>query len=214
MRMATLSERSGIPVATVKYYLREGILHAGVRTSQTQSEYDDTHVRRLGMIRALIDVGGLSVARTAEVIAAMEDPEVPVNHVMSTAQHSVSRFAATTGPLDHDSGLARVDALIRQRGWTVHDGNPGRRAAADVLATFEHLGEHRYENLVQACAGAAETVAAADLAEVAATSGVREDVVETVVVGTVLGDVLWMAMRRMAQEHFARRQYPYAPQPD
>ncbi len=211
MRMAELSERSGIPVATVKFYLREGLLHPGVRTSQTQSSYDDTHVRRLGMIRALMDVGGLSVSRTSEVIAAMADQDRPLGEVLHAAQLSVSRFAATAGPLDRERALARVDELAARRGWTVHEGNPGRLAAADVLATLDHVGVHSYDVLITACATAAEIVAEADLEEVAATVGGRESVVETVVVGTVLGDVLLMAMRRMVQEHISRKQYPHTP---
>ncbi len=207
MRMAALSERSGTPVATVKYYLREGLLHPGERLSQTVSEYDDSHVRRLRMIRALIDVGGLSVARTAEVIRAMGDADTPLGEVLSAAQRSVSRFAADDA-LDRQAALDRVDDVVARHGWTVHDGNPGRLAAADVLATFARLGGHRYDALVEASAAAAEVIAEADLEEVAATDGGRDAVVETVVVGTVLGDVLLMAMRRMAQEHIARKQYP------
>lgn len=208
MRMAALSERSGIPVATVKYYLREGLLHAGERTSRTQTEYDDTHVRRLGMIRALIDVGGLTVAHTAEVIAAMEDEAAPIGEVLSTAQRSVSRFAATTTPLSREHARADLERVIDARGWQVSADNPGRAAATDVLATFDHLGGPDYTALVQAAAEAADLVAETDLQTVLATTGGREEMVETVVVGTVLGDVLMIALRRMAQEHHARKQYP------
>lgn len=210
MRMATLSELSGTPVATVKYYLREGLLHPGVRTSATQSIYDASHVRRLGMIRALIDVGGLSVARTGEVIAAMEHPDLPLGEVLSAAQQSVSRFTATAGSIDRQAGLDRIDAISAQHGWVVHADNPGRLAAADVLATFDHLAGHDYDVLVQGCARAAAVIAEADLEEVAITVGGREAVVETVVVGTVLGDVLLIAMRRMVQEHLSRKFYPPA----
>nr|MDT0525976.1 MerR family DNA-binding transcriptional regulator [Streptomyces sp. DSM 41633] len=38
MRLAELSERSGVPTATIKYYLREGLLPAGRRISATQAE--------------------------------------------------------------------------------------------------------------------------------------------------------------------------------
>ena len=208
MRMAALSERSGTPVATVKYYLREGLLHAGERTSRTQTEYDESHVRRLRMIRALMDVGGLSVAHTGDVIAAMEDEEAAVGEVLSAAQRSVSRFAATTAPLDRERALAQLDQVIDSRGWQVSPGNPGRAAAADVLATFDQLGGFDYTALVQAAAAAADLVAETDLETVLAATGGREEMVEIVVVGTVLGDVLMLAMRRMAQEHFARKQYP------
>ena len=55
MRLAELSERSGISTATVKYYLREGLLPPGRRISATQAEYEESHLRRLGLIRALTE---------------------------------------------------------------------------------------------------------------------------------------------------------------
>ncbi|MFI8354714.1 MerR family transcriptional regulator [Streptomyces cyaneofuscatus] len=54
MRLAELSERSGVPTATVKYYLREGLLPAGRRVSATQAEYDEGHLRRLRLVRAQV----------------------------------------------------------------------------------------------------------------------------------------------------------------
>ena len=47
MRISGLAERTGVPVATLKYYLREGLLHAGTATARTQAVYDTTHVERV-----------------------------------------------------------------------------------------------------------------------------------------------------------------------
>ena len=44
MRISELSRVSCVPTATIKYYLREKLLHDGLRTSPTQAQYDDTHV--------------------------------------------------------------------------------------------------------------------------------------------------------------------------
>ncbi|MCE5290009.1 MAG: MerR family transcriptional regulator, partial [Nocardiaceae bacterium] len=59
MWMAELAARSGLSVATIKYYLREGLLHPGEAVGQTRTRYDDSHVRRLRLIRALTDVANL-----------------------------------------------------------------------------------------------------------------------------------------------------------
>ena len=45
MRISALASTTGLSVATVKFYLREGLLHPGVATSATQASYDDTHHR-------------------------------------------------------------------------------------------------------------------------------------------------------------------------
>src|SRR5215207_3162684 len=62
MRISDRSAQTDIPVATVKFYLRENLLHPGVRTAVTQAQYEQSHVARLWLIRALLGPGGLSVA--------------------------------------------------------------------------------------------------------------------------------------------------------
>jgi DNA-binding transcriptional MerR regulator len=47
MRLSDLSAASGVPVATVKYYLREGLLPPGRLTAATSAQYDDSHLQRL-----------------------------------------------------------------------------------------------------------------------------------------------------------------------
>lgn len=58
MRIAALSDATGLPVATLKYYLREGLLHPGTATAVNQSAYDDSHIRRARLVRALLELAG------------------------------------------------------------------------------------------------------------------------------------------------------------
>lgn len=48
MRLAELSERSGVSTATIKYYLREGLLTSGRQVNATTADYDESHLRRCG----------------------------------------------------------------------------------------------------------------------------------------------------------------------
>ncbi|WEH34186.1 MerR family transcriptional regulator [Streptomyces sp. AM 4-1-1] len=82
MRISELSRRSGVPVATIKYYIREGMLPPGRATSATQAEYGDQHVRRLRLVRALIGVRGLSVSATREVLRAVSAHESDLHEVL------------------------------------------------------------------------------------------------------------------------------------
>jgi len=50
VKISELSSRSGVPVATVKFYLREGLLAGGEKSSQTQASYDASHLSRLRLI--------------------------------------------------------------------------------------------------------------------------------------------------------------------
>jgi len=90
MRMKELSEASGVPVATIKFYLRERLLPAGERTQPNQSQYTDAHLGRIRLIRALIEVGGLSVAGARGVIAVLDLPGQSVHNVLGLAQHATA----------------------------------------------------------------------------------------------------------------------------
>ena len=59
MWMSELSSRSGLPVPTIKYYLRERLLQPGEAVGATRARYDDSHVRRLRLVRALTEVAGM-----------------------------------------------------------------------------------------------------------------------------------------------------------
>ena len=206
--MAELSKTSGVPVATIKFYLRERLLPAGVRTGPNQSRYGEQHLRRLRLIRGLIEVGGLSVAGARDVIDAV-DSELPLAHSFGVAQRAVS---ANIDPGDIDpEALAGIDRLTD--GWRVSGDNPGRLAAARVLETFGALGQRDERNWFSRYAAAALLVAEADLDQVEAR-GSREAMAETVVIGTVLGDALFSGLRRAAQEHVSALRHPVLPEPD
>ena len=65
MRISELSRRSGVPVATIKYYVREGLLPAGEPTAINQALYDERHLARIELIRALREGADLSIATIA-----------------------------------------------------------------------------------------------------------------------------------------------------
>lgn len=85
MRIGELSRRTGVPVPTIKYYVREGLLPPGELSSPNQASYDDGHERRLRLIRALLEVGGLSVAAIGDVLVAIDDKEQPVHKLLGAA---------------------------------------------------------------------------------------------------------------------------------
>ena len=90
MRISELSSETGVPVATIKFYLRENLLHDGVRTAATQAQYDQTHVARLRLIRALLGPGGLSVAAAHQVIRAIEEPPDSIHELLGIAATAVA----------------------------------------------------------------------------------------------------------------------------
>jgi DNA-binding transcriptional MerR regulator len=90
MRISELSSQTQIPVATIKFYLRENLVHEGVRTAATQAQYDETHVARLRLVRALLGPGGLTISAAHQVIRAIEDPPESVYELLGVAANAVA----------------------------------------------------------------------------------------------------------------------------
>jgi len=201
MRMSELSGSTGAPVATLKYYLREGLLRPGVRTSPNQAQYDVEHVRRVRLIRALLGPGGLDVATAREVIGAI-DSDLPLPHVFAAAQRAAS-VRVDEREVDA-AALERADELLAD--LAIHPGNPGRAAAAAVIRAFDEVGQRDADDWYRRYVEAALIVAEADL-DMVERRATRDEKAETVVVGTALGDALFAAIRRAAQEHVSTTRY-------
>lgn len=209
--MSELSERSGIPIPTIKFYQREGIVPEGEKTSATQTDYSEQHVVRLRTVRALIDVGGLTIASAKAVLGAMDAEEIPLDWAFGIAQRAASKSMPSAEVEPDAESLAAIDALIAERGWkTVLPVNPGRATAARVIEAYRALGQGSLESTLPAYAEAADLIAAADLAAIAAR-GERQAMVESVVIGTALGDTLLAGLRRIAQESASHRLFPAPP---
>ncbi|MCF3179653.1 MerR family transcriptional regulator [Streptomyces polychromogenes] len=207
MRIGELSRRTGVTVPTIKYYVREGLLPPGELTSPNQASYGDPHERRLRLIRALLEVGGLSLAAIGEVLAAVDDRERPVHDMLGeVADRLVAEHA---GEPDAETVLARerVARLIAERGWDADPDSPAGGALTAALAALARVGHGAFTEVLDAYARAAEEVARADL-EFTARRVEREDLVETVAVGTVLGDAMFAALRRLAQTDASSRAFP------
>lgn len=206
--MSELSRSSEVPVATIKYYLREGLLHRGETTSPNQAHYDESHLRRLRLIRALVEVGGLPIAVVRDVLAAVDDPDTGLHRMLGRTVYAVTE-AGDGGGEFAARAEADVRALTAHTGWTVSEKAPALAGARSVLARMHELGHAPDEDTLQRWAEAVDRIGEADLDAVGRVTD-REGVAETALVATVLGDALLAALRRIAQESHSASRYPTA----
>lgn len=207
MRVSELSRTSGVPVATIKYYLREGLLHRGETTSPNQASYDDAHLRRLRLIRSLVEVGGLPIGTVRDVLAAVDDPELPVHDMLGRAAYAITPDIGDQQDQHHDRAVGEIETMLARNGWQVSEHAPARRSAISVLARMHRLEQDRFTVNLADYARAAERIAEIDLAPIAALQG-RDERAEATLVGGILGDALLAALRRMAQESFSAKHFP------
>lgn len=217
MRISELSRRTGVPVATIKYYRREGLLPEGRALNPTTVEYDEEHIQRLRLIRSLIQLGGLSVARTREVLEAVERPldafetlavvhhALPVPSAETSGKdgedHEVAAGAAATG-----GAAARVETLIENMGWQISDASPHRPALVESLSALSRLGaDYTADDLTPYARLAAST---ADL-DFAQLEGIEDQITlaERAVVLSVLFEPVVRLLRRLAQEDANHRRH-------
>jgi DNA-binding transcriptional MerR regulator len=210
--MSELSQTTGVSVPTLKYYLREGLLHPGESLGATRAAYDDTHVARVRLVRALVTGAGLSVAAAKRVTKALDEPPEGWHELLGEAQHATLADGAgddRCGDLRAESAplptTPNADTLIDSLGWRVHEQSPIRRELESALATvragdFELAGE-RLQDYARAIAG----VAALDVESVPTDS--PEAALRHVVLGTLLLEPVLAALRRLAQEDLSSRRF-------
>lgn len=199
MRMAELARRSGLSVPTIKYYLREGLLQPGRRTSVNQAVYDTSHLERLRLIRALANVAGLPLNRIREVVQAVSD-EDSVLTAMAVTQDALVGDSAAASP--DEVAVQLLSETIEARGWRCETESPAYAVAVqaitelhaeDLAMLLNHLGDYSQ---------AADEVGRIDVQAVAQAETL-EAMIRGVVLGSVLRRPLLDALVLLAQQHYA-----------
>jgi DNA-binding transcriptional MerR regulator len=208
VRISELSSETGVPVPTIKYYLREDLLPAGTPTAPNQADYGTEHARRLRLIRVLAEIGNLPISTIREVLRSIDDRDTSMHEVLGVAHHALARRLETSLP--PDEVMAAREAVDRflddQLGWAVGADAPGRRELAEALTALRSLGWRVDARVFTRYARSADRLAAWELEQTPAGDD-RVKTVESVVVGTVVFEVVLDALRRLAQEHHSAARY-------
>jgi DNA-binding transcriptional MerR regulator len=133
LRMGELAEASGVPAATIKHYLREGLLPEPVRTSRNMAYYPAEFVERIKLIKQLQEERFMPLRVIRSVLE--EDPEraralveledkileraLAGERTRTPASEVRKRYDVPTDVLDR---LEQIDVLSpNRRGYTPSD---------------------------------------------------------------------------------------------
>jgi DNA-binding transcriptional MerR regulator len=207
MKVSELSDRSGLPVQTIKYYIREGLLPKGAATAATRAEYDDGHLDRLRLIRALREVGDLPIASVKRIVQAVDDEDVGLHDLLGTAAYALSP-PSEPQPDDAAWRSARedVDAIVAELGWRVTPEAPTRDLLAQAFMALRRLGVPIVWTELRPYIEAATIIAEHEIGGVP-TEGERGRAVQMAVATNVLYEKVLLALRRMAQEDVSARRF-------
>jgi DNA-binding transcriptional MerR regulator len=229
MLMAELSRSSGVPIATIKYYLREGLLPPGAATSATRAEYGEAHLRRLRLIRALLEIGEVPVAAIRKILAVVDDESASLHVMLGAVQYELGPHpglpaeaetraetqaeADVEADQDWQAACDEADALIAGLGWTVAPGAPARTLLVAALAALRRTRSAPPGPGLRAYAEAMTSLAAAEVASLDSgnrdvpAGAARVALAESAVVGMVLHERILVALHRLAQEDASSRRF-------
>jgi DNA-binding transcriptional MerR regulator len=193
MRISELARQAELPVATIKFYLRRQLLPPGTPISKTQSEYGESHLLRLRLIRALREIADLPIATIGAVLGAVDDESLPLLELLRITQTSVARPAST----GTDTEPARV--LLADLGWQLTPGSALVDSLAGVLAALAGQHEKIDADSLRPWADAAWSLAEVEVGHISSGTD-RAIAARRVAVGTVIYGELLAQLRLAAQE--------------
>lgn len=121
LRMGELAEASGVPSATIKHYLREGLLPKPVKTSRNMAWYSPDYVDRIKLIKRL-----------------QEERYMPLKVIKRILESSPDQVDARLEL--EDTLLARTQQMVGGRGITRKQAVEKLGLPDDVLDGFERIG--------------------------------------------------------------------------
>lgn len=207
LKISELSLKTEIPLATIKFYLREGLLPPGERTGPNQARYGPEHLSRLRLIRTMRDIGGLSIATIREILRHTDDapdPSILAQVADAIADHPgpVIASSLTEGP---GRGRAEEDvaAVLTRTGWDIRPDSRVRARLVDALMAIRATVEPDVPaEVLDFYAHAAFDIARNERSQgMSHLEGGTDGIVEAVVRGTILWEMVLTTMRRLAHEH-------------
>ncbi|MEV7246358.1 MerR family transcriptional regulator [Streptomyces sp. NPDC003236] len=213
MRLAELSERSGVSTATIKYYLREGLLPPGRQVNARTAEYDEEHLRRLRLVRAMIQVGRVPVAKVREVLGHVDDDSLGRTIRLGAAMWSLPQVP---DPDEEDEAVRaaheEVAALLDRLGWENAERlttiSPAYRSLVLAVAAFRRIGYGWGAEQLAPYAELMHRTAVLDLDNME-THPSEAERIEFAVLGAILNEPVLQALHRLAQEEETARRYGF-----
>ena len=203
MQLHELSQRSGVTPASIKYYLREGLLPPGEAVHATRAEYSASHLERLELIQALRRIVGLNIGQIRGLVK-MADDGVPRLDLLAAVQRVVLDLGNYTTVIGGEAAEATA-AVVRLRGWP-DSPSDARNALTAHLELMAGLKIPVSATVLEAYSKAMDDVAGLDIAATTAPES-TDRLILTAAVGMHMHSQLLLKLLALAQASHAIRRY-------
>jgi len=201
VRVSELAKFTGVSVATVKYYIREGMLAAGDPTGPRSATYDDSHVRRMHLIKALTGPAGLSLSQTRAILNIIDEPNPSLVDRLAAAT-TVLADAAGADTDTVDKSYPRAEQAACWLGEPYLAEPPAAALLENALQAVETAGFQLDPNQFAVYGEHMHAIAASEIANIPADPG---EAIQYSILGTVLFEPVLNAIRRLAQQSLIKR---------
>ena len=143
LKISELAERADVPAATVRHYLREGLLPEPVKTSKNMAYYPPEFVERIRTIKRLQEERFMPLRVIKDALLAERTPETDVLERFEVPARALERLAELGVLSPDESGYSQADVRIieaiarfRAEGWNETSGF-GARDVARLMGGLE-----------------------------------------------------------------------------
>ncbi|MDR6505384.1 MerR family transcriptional regulator [Arthrobacter oryzae] len=207
MQLKELSGRTGVSAASIKYYLREGLLPAGETIHATRAQYSARHVERLELIQALRRIVGLNIEQIRGLLKIADDG-APRLALLAAVQRVVLHLD-TPAAGGGDVRAPATDAVVRLRNWPDYPSD-ARNALNAHLELMKSLNIPVSGELLDNYSKAMDDVAELDIAATTAPDS-DDQLILTAAVGMHMHSQLLLKLLALAQASHAIRRYEQGP---
>jgi DNA-binding transcriptional MerR regulator len=136
VKLGELARESGATTATLKFWMREGVLPSGELRNQTTAVYGQRHLDRIALIQTLRTEFDAPIAGIRELTALIDRPDAVPLDIMEACQVIATGLAVGEA---HDEYAGIIGELHDRVGWIRFD-SLAAGALAHALAASARVG--------------------------------------------------------------------------
>ncbi|WP_138907357.1 MerR family transcriptional regulator [Streptomyces chryseus] len=195
MPLSELSRQTGVPVRALQMYVHMELFRA-------EPAYDERHVRRIALIKTLLDVGGVPYSVVRDILRRIDASPHSLHDILETVQYALPVRGTASEEGEWTRARERAERFAEARNWRVNAENPAWHTLTQVLVACEWLEQDDLVRLLDTYADALERVGEAEVA-LQRRQPDPDSATASMVTCAVLGDVALSALHRLVHEHYS-----------
>jgi DNA-binding transcriptional MerR regulator len=205
--LSQLATRAGISTASIKFYLRKGLLRSGDLRAEKKAYYGESHLRRLVLIRSLRELARLSVEQVKRITHTLDRGRAKTFELVASAVDAMATSRAAQGRSRALTTVrAEVHRKLEARGLRVRKDSATLDSLARALLGLRVFQPALDVDVLDTYLDHLVPLAQAEFAvNQARLLAGPESALIGALVGTVLFEPIIIALRRLAHEHFAKQ---------